>query len=57
LLQPTGGCSRYCILHLMLHQFDDRAAQVMREPLDERAKRSIPFSLGHDYCGVLRREK
>jgi hypothetical protein len=41
----------------MLHQLDDGAAQVVREPLDEYAKRSIPFSLGHDYCGVLRRKK
>ena len=47
LFRSPGGCSRDGFLHLMLHELDDGAAQVVREPLDESAKRSIPFSLGH----------
>src|SRR5438128_1694779 len=56
-LHAAGGNACYRIFDLSLHQFADRRAQVLREPLDQRAERGIPVSLGHghDCCVFLRR--
>src|SRR5207248_1924769 len=51
---PPGGRTRDGVPHLLLDQLDDCAAQIVREAIDERAKRSIPLSLGHDCCVLLR---
>jgi len=56
-LHPARRSSRDGVLDLVLYQLADRDAQVLRESLDERAKRSIPISLGHDCCVCFAQEK